>query len=125
METTWNLYNHFHVFWACPKIQSYWGEVATEKNKIIGVNLDFSFVTLYLGIIPETVLQKDKYLLKILLACNRKAITRKWLQPDPPTLDQWRGIIQETYCMERLTFVLRLQLEKCTERWKKWIVYAP
>ena len=96
--------NHFHVYWACPKIQSFWGEVATEINKIIGVDLDFSFVTLYLGKVPETVLQKDKYLLKILLASSRKVITRKWLQLDPPTLDVWRGIIQEIYCVERLTF---------------------
>ncbi len=117
--------NHFHVFWACPKIQSFWREVSTEKNKIIGVDLGFSFINLYLGKTPETVQHKNKYLLKILLASSRKAITRKWLQPDAPTLAQWHGIIQEIYCMERLTFVLKLQFEKCTERWEKWIVYAP
>ena len=81
--------NHFHVFWACPKIQLFWREVATEINKIFGVDVDFSFVALYLGKIPETVSQKDTYLWKILLVSCRKAITRKWLQPDPPTLNQW------------------------------------
>lgn len=107
--------NHFHIFWACPKIQPYWREVATEIHKIMGVELDYSFITLYLGKIPETVLHRDKYLLKILLASSRKAITRRWLRVDPPTLDQWRGIVKEIYCMERFTFVLRLELEKCTE----------
>lgn len=116
--------NHFHVFWACPKIQLYWKAVASEIKKIMGVELGFSFVTLYLGKIPETVLHKDKYLLKILLASSRKSITRKWLQIDLPKLDQWCGIVKEIYSMERLTFVLRLELEKRTERWEKWIVYA-
>lgn len=116
--------NHFHVFWACPKIQSYWGEMANEINKIMGMELDYSFVTLYLGKISETLLHKDKYLLKILLASSRKAITRKWLQVDPPTLAQWRGIVKEIYCVERLTFVLRLELQKCIDRWEKWIMYT-
>lgn len=51
--------NHFHVFWACPKIQPYWGEVATEINKIMGMELVYSFITLYLGKIPESLLHKD------------------------------------------------------------------
>ncbi|CCD18005.1 hypothetical protein, conserved in T. vivax, partial [Trypanosoma vivax Y486] len=45
--------NHFHVFWACPKIQTFWSEIATEIKKIIGEELDYSFITLYLGKIPE------------------------------------------------------------------------
>ena len=27
-----SMVNHFHVFWACPKIQLFWREVATEIN---------------------------------------------------------------------------------------------
>lgn len=117
--------NHVHVFWSCPKIQPFWRDILTEINKIIGVDLEFSFVVLYLGKIPKTVLHKDRYLLKILLASSRKAITRRWMQVDPPTLIQWHRIIHEIDCMEKLTFILRLQLEKCMERWEKWIEYAP
>ena len=63
---------------------SYWREVATEINKIIGVDLDYSFIVLYINI-PETVLQKDKYLLKILLACCRKAVGNlKMVASRPP-----------------------------------------
>ena len=115
--------DHFHIFWACPKIQPYWQEVATEIHKIIGIKLKYSFITLYLGKMPEIVFHKDKYLIKILLASSKKAITRKWLQTDPPTLEQWRGIVNQVYCNERLTFILRLELEKSIEYWEKWIVY--
>jgi len=41
--------------------------------------VDFSYTTKYLGKIPGKVLDKDKYLLKMLLASRRKAITHKWL----------------------------------------------
>lgn len=79
--------NHYHIFWACPKIIFFWQGVVAEIGKILGVEVDFSFTTIYLGKIPGNIVDKDKYLLKILLASGRKAITHKWLQIDPPTKD--------------------------------------
>lgn len=32
--------NHFHIFWACPKIQPCWREVTNEICKIMEVKLD-------------------------------------------------------------------------------------
>jgi len=32
---------------------------------------------------------------------------------------QWLGIIKEIYCIERLAFILRLEMEKCTKYWEK------
>jgi len=62
--------NHYHIFWACPKINLFLQEVVAEIGKIVGVVMDFSFTTAYLGKIPGNVLDKDKYLLKILLTVN-------------------------------------------------------
>ena len=53
-----------------------------------------------------------KYLMKILLIGAKKAITRKWLQPNAPTLEDWQGTVHEIYIIERLTFALKLHLEK-------------
>lgn len=39
----------------------------------------------------ETIVHKDKYLLKILLACSKKTIPWKWLQFRPPTIQWIRG----------------------------------
>lgn len=116
--------NHFHVLWACPRIQPYWGEVAIEINKTIGIKMDYSFDTLYLGNLPKALPHKENYLLKILLTSSRKAITRRWLKADPPTRAQWHGIVEEIFEMERFTFVLRLELEKFKKLWEKWIVYS-
>lgn len=40
-------------------------------------------------------LQQDRYLLQILLAASKKAITRKWLNEEPPTVSDWMEIIHE------------------------------
>ena len=65
----------------------------------------------------------DKYLMKILLIGAKKAVTRKWLQPNTPTLKNWQGTVHEIYIMERLTFALKLQSEKIKRWWSKWIKY--
>lgn len=51
-----------HVFRGCPKMQPFWQEVVPEIEKIMAEEFDYSFITLYLEKMPETVLDKDKYL---------------------------------------------------------------
>ncbi len=65
----------------------------------------------------------DKYLMKILLIGEKKAVTRKWLQPNALTLEDWQETVHEIYIMERLTFALKLQSETFKRWWSKWIRY--
>lgn len=46
----------------------------------------------------------------MLLSGAKKAITRKWLQINSTTIENWQAIVQGVYTMEKLTFALRLQL---------------
>ena len=66
---------------------------------------------------------RDRYLLKILMAASKKAITRGWLLREPPTLKLWKNIIKDIYSMECITFMLRLQKEKWGDYWAKWLTY--
>lgn len=43
-------------------MQPFWQEVVAEIEKIMEKEFDNSFITLYLEKMPETVLDKDKYL---------------------------------------------------------------
>ena len=43
----------------------------------------------------DTELPKNKrYLLKIFMANSKKAITRRWLNTEPPTVNQWEAMIK-------------------------------
>lgn len=79
------LADHFHIFWSCPAIQPYWQRKKCIILKMFGDGIGWSFSTIYLGNIKANLVVQDKYLLKILLAASKKAVTRKWLQSDPPT----------------------------------------
>lgn len=114
---------HFHIFWNCAKIVPYWTSVIKEIKKIIGFELINNFTTIYLGNLPPELTKSDKYLLSILLAGAKKAITRKWLCEDIPSIKDWIHIITEIYEMERLTFSLRLSTDKCKKLWGKWNSY--
>ena len=115
--------DHFHIFWDCPLIQPFWQEVTKEIGAIFGIEIECSFVTLYLGRIPVGLMSRDTYLYKIILAACKKAITRKWLQVIPPTKDDWSTIVNEIDTMESLTFSLRLRADQYSRNWCKWFCY--
>ena len=73
--------------------------MSTETNKILGVDLDFSFVIMYLHKILERILHKDRSLLKILLASAGKSLG---YYGNPGSLSNMSGMSR--YRMRRITF---------------------
>ena len=93
--------NHFHIFWDCQAMRSYWEEIHKHINNVFNVNIPLKCETLFLGnILFETWNIKDKKLLAILLAASKKCVTRKWLTWTLPPL------------MNGLKFCMRFMLWK-------------
>ncbi|KAF7643008.1 hypothetical protein LDENG_00246630, partial [Lucifuga dentata] len=65
----------------------------------------------------------SKCLFRILSAASKKAITKKWLKPEIPSINDWIDVIYKVYIMERITLSRRLQQDKFEEVWEKWIRY--
>lgn len=115
---------HAHIFWQCTKITQFWNNIWEELGKILGYKLPMSCSTLYFGSLSgKQIPCKDKYLIKILLAASKKSITRKWCKEEPPTVNNWRDIVEDIHNMERLTYILRLQQQEYEDRWEKWTKY--
>lgn len=70
------------IFWSCPAIRSYWQAVEKAFNYILGIGIEQSYLVLYLENIPLNLASRDRYLLKIILAASKKAVTSKWLVKD-------------------------------------------
>ena len=116
--------NHFHIFWSCASLIPFWREVYNVMQSIFQTDVQFKFESLYLGALTsENVSSNVKYLFRILSAASRKAITRRWLKPGKPTVEEWIDIIYDIFKMERITFALRLQQGTFLKRWERWITY--
>jgi len=112
--------NHSHVFWLCPKIAKFWEDVRLIIGRILVYGVSNSFTLLYLGFITGNVLKDDRYILKIMLAACKKAITRKWYKTDPPSQEEWMKIMDKIHSMEQLTYKIRIQEDRFCRKWEKW-----
>lgn len=115
--------DHAHVFWSCPYIKPFWKEVAKIILNTLGFAVPFTFISLYLGHLPDGLSKSDTYLLKILLASSKKAITKCWLQKKCPTAGIFISIVKQLHLLEQMTFSIRLQKELGEKQWEKWCTY--
>ncbi len=115
--------DYAHVFWLCPQIRSFWEKTGRLLSKLLGLNSIESFVVLYLGAIPKGLCKGDTYLLKILLVACKKAVTKCWLQINPPSMDLFINTVSAIRSMEMMTLTLRLQKDKGEHYWRKWDCY--
>uniref|UniRef100_A0A3P9LA26 Reverse transcriptase domain-containing protein n=1 Tax=Oryzias latipes TaxID=8090 RepID=A0A3P9LA26_ORYLA len=116
--------NHYHIFWDCPVLISFWQEIHKCLEMTFQETFPFNALALYLGTVTQHMQSAaDQYLMRILLVGGKKALTRKWLQPDAPTVDDWYKTIHDIYVMERLTFAIKTQTDKGLRWWAKWVKY--
>ena len=73
---------------------------------------------MFFGHIPQEWLNRDKYLINMLLVACKKSITKKWLSQENPTLKIWMDITMDIYKMEKLTAFVNHKLEKFTSYWE-------
>lgn len=111
--------NHFHVFWDCPKLKN----VQVSLSAVFNVQIPLDFKVLYMGLVPFLECRSEIKLVQLLLVASKKTITRRWLSPAQPTLDDWFGIILEIFRMEKLTYLLRNQKAKFYQIWNNWIQF--
>ena len=61
---------------------------------------------------------------RIMMVASKKALTRKWLKTEVPTVDDWINVVFTVYVMEKLSFSLRLEADKFERIWQNWLEYV-
>ncbi len=92
----------------------------------MGINLPLEPAVYILGIIPDSMTDKNsKYLLRILLLIAKKTITASWLKPQPPSITQWRDRVKNVFVMEKITARLQLKTDLFDKRWSSLVQAMP
>jgi hypothetical protein len=47
--------DHTHIFWSCPAIETYWGEIRSNIGKIMGFDIEQTLISLLLDEIPDNL----------------------------------------------------------------------
>ena len=116
--------HHSHIFWLCPKIQTFWGNVCTTVAKILGYTIPNNVTVLYFCVLNENVVIKnDWYLCKILLMACKKVITKCWYKTESPSINQWMNKVKEMCLMEKMTFSLPSRGATFSRKWEKWTAF--
>lgn len=79
---------------------------------------------MYLGNICDVVMREDFYLIKVLLAASKKAVTRNRLNVNTPKQEQWLEIVQDIFVMEKFTYLLRVKEDTFKKNWEKRNIYV-
>lgn len=56
----------------------------------------------------------------ILLAAAKKSITRRWLTETVPTMEDWINVVHVIYKIEKLSYLMRLDLGTFEKYWESW-----
>lgn len=76
----------------------------------MGFEIDHCFETIYLGNMPTDFNAQDKYILKMLLAKRKKTTTRKQMNENRPTKEEWIMIVKDILYGENELFSDKLWL---------------
>ena len=107
------------MLWKCTKIQVFWNEVKNELDTLIGYNLNLSPLQCVLAAkISSAKSRHNAKLVGILLYIARKSILKQWIHTDTPTLDDWYKEVMTVIPLEKLTYLLRDNMEGFTKVWQ-------
>lgn len=111
-----------HIFWHCPKIQRYWSEVLDTVNRVASTTLPHAMEVCLLGLIETLVpTMAKRTLVGLLLFYARKNIAIWWKKPAPPSLTQWKSLVNNNLPLYRDTYFNRGCPMKYDRVWRTWL----
>lgn len=89
-----------------------------EIDTILGINIALTPRQFLFDLAPDGRYNRDQeHLIHILLMTARKMVAVNWMNPQPPTILQWKQRLREVYVMEALTAKLQLRSDVLGRRW--------
>ena len=108
-----------HLFWACDRIQTFWKEVHSVVQEVIGKQFTLSPSFYLLNHTLDKNLDTDtKYLLIILSFLAKKCILLRWSAPQVPTVGMWLSQISSLLPLEKLTYDLNHNPDRFWRLWR-------
>lgn len=96
-----------HICYFCLGVQTFWNKIYKIYPAKTGINLQPNILVSVLSVIPGSVKNIKKDILKYFLTAARTTIARKWKNRTAPSIDEWMSEMSEMRSMEE-----RMMIEK-------------
>lgn len=112
----------FHVIWSCQHLQLFWRGMVTDINAIGQHRVPCDPLLLLLGIVDNLeAIQAKKQFVFYTAFYARKAVLLKRKDPAPPTVQQWRALVDAALPFYKLTYLGPNCPKKFEKIWGTWI----
>lgn len=88
-----------HIWWGCPRIQSFWVTVIDLIHRITGIGVENEPTSLLLFMLPLPIYVLKHGLISFLLIAAKAVIPRLWKSPQAPTIAEW---YKEVFFLQRM-----------------------
>ena len=103
-------------------IQQFWSDVVNVINSVGNIHVDLNPIILLLGICDNVIPNTHKRLFVFYASFYaRKAILLRWKQLEPPTVSQWKALINAALPLYKLTYMNRKCPKKFEKIWGAWV----
>lgn len=117
--------NHTHMFWACPKLSGFWGDIFKLLSQAYNQAIHPNPLSAIFGIPLDPDLSRSlKQVLAFSTLLARRLILLRWKHSVPPSHDQWVREVLYNLKLEKLRFSLKGSTSKFMETWRPFLSWA-
>lgn len=109
-----------HIWYYCSEVQPFWQKIFEIYRAMTGIELYPEIQVAVLSMIPGSVKNIKKGLLKYFLTAARTIIARKWKSTSMPLVEEWECEMAEMRALEeRMVMEMGLK-EQILRTWARW-----
>lgn len=112
-----------HLWWECPKIQKYWGEVVEEIQQITGEQVNNNPWACMFHDTEREIPQYIKSVTPLLLNAAKALIPCHWKDIEIPRMKDWITKVEWIRGMEEVRHLTEGRRDKYLKRWAGWHEY--
>lgn len=113
-----------HIWWGCPRIQSFWVAVLDIIHRITGIRIENEPMSLLLSMLPLPNYVLKPGLISFLLIAAKTVIPRLWKSTQTPTIADWYKEIFFLQRMEELRADSHGSSVRNTLVWSTWVTFT-
>ena len=112
----------FHMMWSCPKVAPLWNSIERELTQVLGTEISLAPTVVLLGLLEGVGRgRKERSFIGVATMVAKRDTARKWNQPEPPTMTEWRKGVDWCAGLEKPMYGARGCPQKHDKTWGKWL----